>query len=239
MRGWLGLALAVWGVGCATVPEPLLGPPPPGPPAKALKVSLVADYAPTDLSAAPEAFRPPFRPRLDPGPLEQRIAETLRERGGFERVEVGSNAKAELRLELVLEDARVVLEGRNWVHPLKIVNLIVSSVLLFPTVDPLNWVLPGEDYALQARVRWELRDYRDVLYGKGLLKPAFSDSFAGFGLGGIAGRPWFYLGFIRVPECLDPEDWAVISSQLEVHAQTVIAESAVLAAEGARRPPAD
>ncbi|MCA8922112.1 MAG: hypothetical protein KDD82_09905 [Planctomycetes bacterium] len=233
MRIWLGVAV-VLSSGCSTLPPEVLGPPPAGPPAPAVQVLLEVDYEPTDPDLDPEQFRPPYRPRLSAEPLLDSLAETLRRRGGFEQVLVGPDAQAPLRLELVLEDARVTLAGRNWVHPLKIVNLIVSSVLILPTVDPLNWILPGEDYALETRVRWRLRDGQGATLGRGVLRPEFRDSFAAFGLGGIAGRPWFYLGFLRVPECLDPADWAVISSQLEAHAQTVLVQSVVAAAEAAR-----
>ncbi|MEZ6184826.1 MAG: hypothetical protein R3F62_07435 [Planctomycetota bacterium] len=231
MRGLLGAVLVVC-AGCSTLPEPILGPPPAGPAAPPLRVTLDLDYVATPADQDPELFQAPYRPGLDAVALRERIAGTLRERGGFQAVT--DAADAPLTLELLLEDARVRLEGRNWVHPLKIVNLIVSSLLIVPTFDPLNWLLPGEDYVLEARVRWRLRGVGDVVHGRGVLRPAFSDSFAAFGLGGIAGRPWFYLGFLRVPECLDPADWAVISSQLEAHAAQVIAEEVVAAAEAAR-----
>ena len=44
-----------------------------------------------------------------------------------------------------------------WYVP-KVIIFIASAILIFPGVDPLNWILPGEDYGVVAYGRWSLRD---------------------------------------------------------------------------------
>ena len=190
-------------------------------------------------------FVRPLRPALDAAAITAELRDALAARGGFAQVvaldasddpvAAARAAGAELLLELALTDARCELTDTNWIQPFKYVVLIASSILILPAVDPLNWVLAGELYGLEVRARWRLRDLASgALVGEGELAPQIVEPFAAFGLG-VGGRPWFLVGFIRVPECLDEADWEVIAGQLQDAAQDDVARAAVLAAEAATR----
>ena len=111
-------------------------------------------------------------------------------------------------------------------------TLIACSILIFPAVDPPNWLLPGEVYGIEQRARWKVTDPAGKVLARGEVKVTTTDRFAAFGPG--ATRPWFIIGFLRVPGCLDEEDWGVISSQLEPRAQVDLARALVKAVEAER-----
>jgi len=198
------------------------------------------DGACTPCDCGAKSFRPrfsrPFRPAFDPDVLRTRLVETLATRGSFARVEplaapdpsltreAGSRASREAAraqglewlLEVSLDDARTVFVEKNGLHAFKIVVLIVSSILIFPGVDPLNWFLPGEDYAVRLSGEWTLRDAADgAEVARGLFDAEHLESFAAFGLGDIKSRNFFVVGFMRAPGCLDEDDWSDVTGQLE------------------------
>lgn len=180
------------------------------------------------------AFAAPFRPAVDdPLPAVEALLEQRGTFAGVSHLEAPAGAgelaherrealltaaraaDAAWLVELALEDVRVELAERNALHPLKIVVFILSAVLIFPGVDPLDWFLPGEDYALKARVRWRLWDTASgSLLAEGTQESEARRSFAPFGLGDAGSRSWFLAGFLRVPGCLDEEDWDEIADQL-------------------------
>lgn len=165
-------------------------------------------------------------PGLPPGRArEEALAEAARAAG------------ARWLLTGVLERAEVALIERTGLYPVQWGVLVVSSVLLFPGFDPINWFLPGEVYGIRARLRVRLLDLETgEVVGQGAAERVVSDSFADFGLGSVGGRGWFLVGFMRVPGCLDEEDWASISAQLEETARQDLVHALVLAAEGRGAP---
>lgn len=201
-------------------------------------------------------FTPPFRPRIDDTALRARAAELLVERGVFAKVDAlpaddpkvehGVEPTPEMRhvwaetarargarflLEPVLEEARVELVEKNGYHVVKIINLIVCSVLIFPAVDPINWMIPGEDYGYVQRLRWRVTDLEhpeagSAVHVRELITRA---SFNDFGPG--PSRGFFIVGFLRAPGCLDEEDWGEITAELEPVAVEELARALVLAAE--------
>jgi len=192
----------------------------------------------------PEPFVPPYRPSVASEELREELAELLGARSAFEQVLRldAAESSAELRgaarqrgarwlLEVWFEDVSVRLKEKNGLHGLKIATLIVSSILIFPAVDPLNWFLPGEDYELGYSIRWRLSEVSGDEVAGGFLELGAWDSFAAFGPG--ATRSWFVIGFLRAPGCLDEEDWAEIGDQLEASARRELRVGLTAAVEGA------
>jgi hypothetical protein len=199
-----------------------------------------------------ESFQTPFvrplLPTLDVGRIAAELSARLRERGGFGAVfELAPEAAqgdalaaaraqdADYLLDVVLADASCSFSRTNWVQPLKIVGGIVQWLLIFPGLDPLNWFLAGELYQLETLARWRLRDTRTgQVVAEGEVSPRIEEPFAAFGLG-VGGRPWFLAGWLRAPDCLDEEDWEVVSGQLQPAAEIDVARATVLAVEAATR----
>ena len=201
------------------------------------------------------AFSPPFAPRIRADDVRGRVVDLLGQRGGFERVialevdsaaaavggaearrEAARRAGAAWLLEAEVEDARVELADTNWLQPVKVGVLLVSSLLIFPAVDPINWFLPGEDYGVRTRVRWRLSEVATgAELGAGLLETDARQSFAAFGPGPT--RPWYVVGFLRVPSCLDEEAWTEIAAQLDEHAVADLTGALVRTAEAAATSP--
>jgi hypothetical protein len=204
------------------------------------------------------AFSRPFKPRTDTEPVRNRAWAILHQRGLFSRVELlpaddprpAGLEPAQLRqawrdtarakgarylLEPTLEDARVELIEKNGWHVFKIIDLIVSSILIFPAVDPLNWVIPGEDYGVVQWLGWKVTDLEnDTLVAEGRLERVTKASFNDFGPG--PSRGFYIVGFIRAPGCLDEESWADIHAQLADVAAEDLATGVVLAAEEGTAP---
>jgi hypothetical protein len=201
-------------------------------------------------------FTPPFRPRVDDAAIRARASELLLSRGVFAKVdalpaddpkvEPGLEPTPEMRhvwaemakargarflLEPVLEESRVELLEKNGWHAFKVVNLIVSSIFIFPAVDPLNWVIPGEDYGYVQRLRWRLTDLERPEAGSAVRVQELVTraSFNDFGPG--PSRGFFVVGFLRAPGCLDEEDWAGICAELKPVAVEELARALVIAAE--------
>lgn len=191
-------------------------------------------------------------PALDCAAVATRVAALLAERGGFERgIPLGEPAQAgpardqALRAAARKAGARWLLEpvltrgqtrwaGHNGLIALKFVNLVLCAFLIFPAVDPPNWVLPSEHYAVDLEGAWRLTDLQGGAGGKGELRAGAEAAFADFSLGFMKSRPFFIVGFLRVPECLDPDDWAEVAEELRPDLEESLARRLVLAAEGAR-----
>lgn len=215
-----------------------------------------ADRTANEQTAQGEPFLRPFRPRIDLTLVRARAGALLMERGVFSqvealreddpRVEPGLEPTPEMRhvwaeaarasgarwlLEPVLEEARVELLEKNGWHPIKVATLIACSILIFPAVDPLNWLIPGEDYGYVQRLRWRVTDLERPEAGSDVRVRELETraSFNDFGPG--PSRGFFIIGFLRAPGCLDEEDWAGICAELEPVALEELARALVLAAE--------
>jgi len=251
------LLLTLWtglGAGCAAVPLATPGPPPSGPPAGSLSVApLPRAYVPTleeplDEQGQRPLFTPPYRIAINAAEVRQSVLRSLDQRGGFESVlpleappkalpsellRAAQAAGSELLLEVTLDDAEVRLLETNSLHGFKIAVLIVSSILIFPAVDPLNWFLPGEEYGVTLHATWRLTEVATgKKLGRGYLESTASDSFAAFGFGYT--RPWYVIGFLRAPGCIDEEEWEEIGSQLVERAQAQLQADLIEAVEKAR-----
>lgn len=205
-----------------------------------------------------EPFSPPFRPRVDAPSVRARAVDLLQQRGVFSRVvllpaddpaldpdlgvtpevrhawlETARARGARWLLEPVLDECRVELVERNGWHALKVVNLIVCSLLIFPAVDPINWVIPGEDYGVVQRLAWRLTDLEQGLASEGRRDLTTRASFNELGPG--PSRELYVVGFLRVPACLDEEAWAEISAQLEPTAAEDLARAIVQVAEASAK----
>jgi hypothetical protein len=203
-----------------------------------------------------DPFVEPYVPRFDGRGVTSTVVGTLRKRGTFESVRrlkgkgpvsrkrtkallaQARKAKAELLLELEVDELAVrFLEYNGW-HGPKIAIAILSWILIFPAIDPPNWFIPGEDYGVVASGRWRLRTVESgELTGEGRFEHELCrDSFAAFGLGDIPSREFYFVGFLRAPECLDEADWAEISEQLIDNAEVGLVRALVEVAEGRRKP---
>ncbi|MBL4844489.1 MAG: hypothetical protein JKY65_03090 [Planctomycetes bacterium] len=249
---WLALGFGLGG--CAATPLPTLGPLPEGGQAGELWVTPMArGYVPTleeprdDQNRLP-LFSPPYRIAVEARPIRELVLNDLRERGGFKRVEsleapsralpsellrAARAAGAELLLEVSLDDATVRFLGTNSLHGFKIAILIVSSIMIFPAADPLNWFLPSEEYGVTLDATWRLTDVKSGRQlGQGYLESTASGSFAAFGFGYT--RPWYLIGFLRTPSCIDEEEWEGIGAQLVERAKVQLEVDLVRAVEAAR-----
>lgn len=255
-RQWAGVLalLLLLGTGCASFTPTELGAPPAARsgPALALAPFRVGYEASAERGRSPEGdlleFVPPYRPGLARQELREELVGLLRTRGAFERIlalDAQDESSSALRqaarkqgarwlLEVWFEDVSVRLKEKNGLHGLKIANLIVSSILIFPAVDPLNWFLPGEDYELGYSIRWRLSEVSGSEVAGGYLELGAWESFAAFGPG--ATRSWFIIGFLRAPGCLDEEDWAEIGEQLETNARRELRVGLTAAVEAALSP---
>ncbi len=161
---------------------------------------------------------PAIDPSTDPTPTERRLwLETARARG------------ARWLLEPVLDECRVELVERNGWFAFEVVDLIVSSILIFPAVDPINWFVPGEDYGVVQRLTWRLTDLEGGLASEGRRELTTKASFNELGPG--PSREFYVVGFLRAPGCLDEEAWAEIAEQLTPTAAEDLARALVVAAE--------
>lgn len=180
-------------------------------------------------------FTPPYRPSVDAAALTQRVAHQLEGRGGFKRVvtlptwrgerapspselrRAAQEAGAQWLLEIDLDDASTRLKRKNGLHGVKIGVLIVSSLLIFPAVDPLNWFLPGEDYETTYFVRYRISDVKGDPVASGSLELGAWESFAA--LPPAHHREFYVIGFLRTPGCLDAEAWGEIHADLAERAE--------------------
>ncbi len=201
-------------------------------------------------------FNRPYVPIFDAEGITERVASTIRERGTFASVatvsvpgppsrkrsakllEEAKESGAKWLLELDVDSLEVVFLEYNGLHIPKIATFVVCAFLIFPAVDPPNWFIAGEDYGVRAKGRWRLRDIESgVLLRKGRFERELCrDSFAPIGIGGIPSRGFFIAGFLRVPGCLDEEDWRDISQNLKPAADLGLLHSLVLEAEARRTP---
>jgi hypothetical protein len=184
-------------------------------------------------------FARPYQLDLDSGILSQRLRAHLDERGGFESVtllEEGQTSPG-LLLEVQLTRAAVEYRGHTWVHGLKIALFVVQAILIFPGVDPLDWFLPGEEYAIQLQANWTLKTARGSVHSEGRVKTETWDAFAPWGLGIWPSRGWFFVGLFRAPNCLDEDDWAEVGAQLLPRAEQDLLRELVHAVESGRLPP--
>ncbi len=205
-----------------------------------------------------EPFSPPYRADLNVHMVRTRAGALLEERGVFSRVvllpaddptidpdlgvtpevrhdwrETARARGARWLLEPVLDECRVELVEKNGYHALKVVNLIVCSILIFPAVDPINWVIPGEDYGVVQRLTWRLTDLEAGLVSDGARDLTTKASFNALGPG--PSREFYVVGFLRAPGCLDEEAWAEIAEQLTPTAAEDLARALVVAAESSAR----
>jgi len=190
-------------------------------------------------------FRKPYQPTFAAADLQQQVADALRRRGGFPeavaieaepdaaaRREAARAADARWLLELAVRDVRVEFRDTNGLQPLKAVIMIVSSILIFPFIDPPNWFIPSEVYEARAAVDWTLTDLADerVLSG-GTVDIAAEDAFAA--LWPAPSRGFFIAGFLRAPGCLEEEHWADIAEHLRAPLQAAVRDGLVAEVEAA------
>lgn len=205
-----------------------------------------------------DPFWPPFRPRVRVADVRARAADLLDQRGVFSRVvllpaddptidpdlgvtpeirhawlETARARGARWLLEPVLDECRVELVEKNGLHALKVANLIVCSILIFPAVDPTNWFIPGEDYGVVQRLSWRVTDLEAGLTSEGQRDLTTKASFNELGPG--PSREFYVVGFLRAPGCLDEEAWSEIADQLTPTAAEDLARALVGAAESSAR----
>ncbi len=192
-------------------------------------------------------FSPPYRPHADLAALRARTVGLLAERGGLGPASAEappdgpagptSSPPPRWRLEVTLDGADLVLERHNGWLPVKIATLVVCALAIFPAVDPPNWCIASEVYALEQRARWRLVDGGAGAEREGRVVVRTRADVAAFGPG--VTRSWFVVGFLRVPHCLDEEDWAELAAQLLPTAQEDLARAVVAAVEQAATPGPD
>jgi hypothetical protein len=238
--------------GCASPPLSELGAPPQASSGPSLAIApLPVRYeASATGPGAAEAFFPPYRPRIDIEAATEEFVDLLKRRAGYERVTLldldpkasgterraaAKAAQAAWLLEASMEDVYVRLKRKpTGMHAFKIAVLIVSSILLFPAVDPLNWFLPGEDYELVYTLQFRLSDVSSgEEVAAGYLELGAWDSFAAFPPAPT--RTWFILGFLRTPGCFDQEDWIEVGEKLALRAHHELIVGIVRALEAPLR----
>lgn len=199
------------------------------------------------------AFAAPYRPRADLEAARRRAAELLAQRGAFADVvllptdadlapelhaarrDAAQARGAGLLLELRLEDARVELLRKNAWYPLKLFDLIVGTLAIVPILDPVDGLIPGEEYGVVHTLTWRVTGVPDgSTVATGRLERVTSAAFNDFGPG--PSRGYFFFGTVRTPDCLDEADWAEVHAQLAEVAAEDLATAIVLVAEDAAGP---
>jgi hypothetical protein len=197
------------------------------------------------------AFTTPYRPVIDAARIDARVLALVGQRGALKGVvavpggdpdrdraallEAARARGADLLFEPTLEDARVELVRTTGAQGLKVAILIVSSLLLVPAVDPPNWFIASEVYGVVATGRWRLLDVATgQLVREAPFRAQTEGTFAELGPGPT--RDWHLVGFLRVPSCIDEEEWAEIAAQLVPVAHEDLASAIVVAAESAASP---
>jgi hypothetical protein len=199
------------------------------------------------------AFVAPYRPRADLAAARRRAGELLEQRGAFARVvllpaddplpeslapeqrhaawrEAARAQGARLLLELVLEDARVELLRKNAWYPLKFFNLIVGTLAIIPIMDPVDGLIPGEEYGVVQALTWRVTAVADdSTVATGRLERVTRATFNDFGPG--PSRGYFFFGTVRTPDCLDERHWAEVHAQLAEVAAEDLATGIVVIAE--------
>lgn len=130
-------------------------------------------------------------------------------------------------LKVSLESASVRYEGQTGIVPLK-----VAFVVMFFPLDFPNYFISSDRYTLVTRGRWKLQDTasgRTVAEGDAEGRET--------GVFGDLSRGWHFIGFVRSPGCLDPEDWERIADVLRPGAEEAFATAVAVAVEKSCAPP--
>lgn len=191
-------------------------------------------------------FAQPYRPRVELDRPRRRAAAHLEARGTFERVMLlssddpaawratGRAAGARFLLEPTLQDVRVELLEKNAWYPLKLFNLIVGALAIIPILDPVDGLIPGEEYGVIQVLAWRVTDLAAEHETAGRVERVTRAAFNDFGPG--PSRGYIFFGTVRTPGCLDEAEWAEIHAQLAEVAAEDLAGAVVLAAEEGARP---
>jgi hypothetical protein len=165
------------------------------------------------------------RPALDPVAIQDHAARFLAERSPPSRQQA---QEARNVLEVSIDDATIHYDGQTGVFAVKVAVL----VCLFP-FDVPNYFISSDRYTLVAQAHWRLVE---PLSGHALAEGDVAGRQSG--RFGDLSRGWYFLGFLRVPDCLDDDGWREIADALRPGAQEAVAEAVVLAAEGSAGPSA-
>lgn len=247
--GRTALALAALALtGCAGAEDRLpLEPPPSGIVAKPLAVGAIeVAYTPTD----PQKIWPGrYSPGIDASAVQHRIIALLNERhdaqasglveppaltphGAPDRVlqdtrtGVARESGAAHLLSITIDDATIKYEGQTKL----LVPKIIITVSFFP-FDVPNYFMASDKFALTIRAKWKLIDTTGgqvVASGTALGRQA--------SLEGDMSRGWYFVGYLRVPGCLDAGSWKDIADVVVPGAEQAIAEAVVIDVEKALAP---
>ena len=221
----LGFAVLFVAQGCGGL-EPRQDPPPPAGRVSDRPVSVLETtrtYEPT----APGKARGSLRPALDGAAISDHVARLLRARASAPEVAVvASSAQAAAGspiLQVALESAVVRYEGQSGTFALK-----VAFIVCFFPLDVPNYFIASDRYTLVARGTWKLVDpetAHTIAEGEAEGRET--------GIFGDMSRGWHFIGFVRSPGCLDPEDWDKIATVLRPGAEEAFATSVVVNVERA------
>jgi hypothetical protein len=177
-------------------------------------------YAPTD----PEKIQATrYSPVLDPAHVRARTSVVLRERGAT--VHEGPSPDGTHVLDVSLSDAQIVYEGQAGIMPLK----IVFTVFFFP-LDVPNYFISSDRFALVAKAKWKLKDANGKLLAEGTSQGRESGTF------GDTSRGWYFVGYLRVPQCFDAESWDDVAQRLVPGGEDALGEALALDVQRALQP---
>jgi hypothetical protein len=201
--------------------------PPAGIAAKKLALGQVAvAYQPTD----PKKIWPGrYSPEVNAQAIQARIHELLEQRKDATVADflspwkwgTSSSDAAQIQgldqtLIVSIEDATIRFERESWL-PFK----IVMTVFFFP-IDFPNYFLATDHFALTVRAKWQLLDT-----ASGQVIASGTSTGRQASVEGDFSRGWYFVGYLRVPGCLDADSWRDIADAEIPGAQDAIAEAVV------------
>lgn len=205
----LSALLTVLATGCTGLDarEPL----PPSQRGAAPRSLTVANaYTPTDA----EHYNSPgrFSPRIDAGAVGSQATAIFKER------DPSSSATT---LDAQITRADLKYEGQTGIFPAK----VFFTIFFFP-FDVPNYFIASDKFACVLQAKWRLLDNGQIV-AEGTAEGRQSGHFGDFS------RGWYFVGYLRMPSPLKPDEWQQIADMLVPGAQESLAESLVSSVERA------
>ena len=191
----------------------------PLPPSHALRVPAQLSLK-LDRAYEPGLHAGRFSPAIDVGAVSTRTLDLLVER----KTAVPGNG---LTLEATVIQGSIKYDGQTGIFPLK----VCLTIFFFP-IDFPNYFISSDKFALTLVARWRLLERGQVL-AEGTAEGRQSGTFGDFS------RGWYFVGYLRMPSPLKPDEWEEIASELRPGAEEGLAGALAVECEqalAARKP---
>jgi hypothetical protein len=191
----------------------------PLPPSRALRTPATLSLK-LDRAYEPGLHSGRFSPAIDMDAVSTRALDLLVER---KTAVPGSG----LTLEATVVQGSIKYDGQTGVFPLK----VFFTIFFFP-IDFPNYFISSDKFALTLVARWRLLDQGQVV-AEGTAEGRQSGTFGDFS------RGWYFVGYLRMPNPLNADEWGEIATELRPGAQEALAGALAVECEqalAARKP---